>query len=190
MQDLFLIFSLKNFIVWNFTLEPEKHLELLFGYHWVIDWGLLFCLFLSLFANECQVVLPFFVEKTVLFLSNCLCILSKINWACLCRYISRLYPVLLIMCLKVKVKVTPLCLTLCDPMDNTVHGMLQARILEWVAYPFSSISSRPRNRTRVSCIAGGFFTNWAIREAPILCLSLTSATLSYSMSWASQVAQW
>ena len=39
------------------------------------------------------------------------------------------------------------------------------RILEWVAYPFSSRSSWPRNWTRVSCIAGGFFTNWAIREA-------------------------
>ena len=39
------------------------------------------------------------------------------------------------------------------------------RILEWVAYPFSSGSSWPRNRTRVSCIAGRFFTNWAIREA-------------------------
>ena len=41
------------------------------------------------------------------------------------------------------------------------------RILECVAYPFSSGSSRPRNQTRVSCIAGGFFTNWAIREALI-----------------------
>ena len=39
------------------------------------------------------------------------------------------------------------------------------RILEWVAYPFSSGSSQPRNQTEVSCIAGGFFTNWAIREA-------------------------
>ena len=39
------------------------------------------------------------------------------------------------------------------------------RILEWVAYPFSSGSSQPRNRTGVSCIAGGFFTNWAIRKA-------------------------
>ena len=39
------------------------------------------------------------------------------------------------------------------------------RILEWVAYPFSRGSSRPRNQTRVSCIAGGFFTNWAFREA-------------------------
>ena len=40
------------------------------------------------------------------------------------------------------------------------------RVLEWVAYSFSSRSSWPRNRTGVSCIAGGFFTNWAIREAP------------------------
>ena len=42
------------------------------------------------------------------------------------------------------------------------------RILEWVAYPFSSESSQSRNWTRVSCIAGGFFTNWAIREAPLI----------------------
>ena len=42
------------------------------------------------------------------------------------------------------------------------------RILEWVAYPFSSGSFLPRNQTGVSCIAGGFFTNWAIREALIL----------------------
>ena len=42
------------------------------------------------------------------------------------------------------------------------------RILEWVAYPFSRGSSRPRNLTGVSCIAGGFFTDWAIREVPSL----------------------
>ena len=48
-----------------------------------------------------------------------------------------------------------------------VHGILQARILEWVAYPFSSRSSWPGNRTEVSCIAGRFFTNWAIREAKL-----------------------
>ena len=42
------------------------------------------------------------------------------------------------------------------------------RILQWVAYPFSSESSRPMNWTKVSCTAGGFFTNWAIREA--LCI--------------------
>ena len=44
---------------------------------------------------------------------------------------------------EVKVKVTQWCPTLCDPMDYTVHGILQARILEWVAFPFSSRSSQP-----------------------------------------------
>ena len=43
------------------------------------------------------------------------------------------------------------------PHDYRVHGILQARILEWVASPFSRGSSRPRDRTGVSCIAGGFF---------------------------------
>ena len=54
---------------------------------------------------------------------------------------------------------------LCDPKDYTVHGILQARILEWVAFPFSRGSYQPRDQTQVSHIAGEFFTNWAIREA-------------------------
>ena len=62
-------------------------------------------------------------------------------------------------------KAAQLCLTLCDPMVYTVHEILQAITLEWVAFPFSRGSSQPRDRTQVSCIAGGFFTNWATREA-------------------------
>ena len=110
------------------------------------------------------------------------------------------------------VKITQSFLTLCNPMDYTVYGILLARIPEWVAFPFSegsifpaqgSIpgllhcrwilyqlihkgssrilewvaylfsggSSQPRNWTRVSCIAGRFFTNWAIRKAPCLLYS-------------------
>ena len=57
-----------------------------------------------------------------------------------------------------KVKVAQLCPTLCGPRDYTVHGILQARILEWVAFPFSRGSSHPRDRTQVSSMAGGFFT--------------------------------
>ena len=61
--------------------------------------------------------------------------------------------------IKVKVKVAQSRPTLCDPMDYTVHGILQARILEWIAFPFPSGSSQPRDQTQVSSIAGGFFTS-------------------------------
>ena len=54
---------------------------------------------------------------------------------------------------------------LCDPMDYTVHGILQARILEWVTFPFSRVSSQPRDWTQVSPTASEFFTSWATREA-------------------------
>ena len=57
----------------------------------------------------------------------------------------------------VKVKVAQSCPTLCNPMDCT-HGILQARIQEWIAFPFSRESSQPGNRTQVSHIAGTFFT--------------------------------
>ena len=55
------------------------------------------------------------------------------------------------------VKVAQLCPTVCDPLDCIIHGILQTTILEWVAYPFSRGFSQARNRTRISCMAGGFF---------------------------------
>ena len=63
------------------------------------------------------------------------------------------------------------CPTLCDPMacsppGSSVHGMLQARTLEWVAMLSSRGPSQPRDWTSISCMAGGFFTIWATREAP------------------------
>ena len=59
--------------------------------------------------------------------------------------------------------------TLCDPKDycllgSSVHGILQARILEWVAIPFSRRSSQTRDQTQVPCIAGEFLTIWTTRE--------------------------
>ena len=54
----------------------------------------------------------------------------------------------------------------CSPPGSSVHGILQASILEWVAISFSRGSSQSKNRTQVSCIVGRFFTNWATREAP------------------------
>ena len=59
------------------------------------------------------------------------------------------------LCSKLKVKAAHLCPTLCDPVDYTVLGILQARILEWVAFPFSRESSQPRDQTQVSYIASG-----------------------------------
>ena len=73
--------------------------------------------------------------------------------------------------LKVKEsEVAQSCPTLCNPMDcslsvSSVLGIFQARVLEWIAFSFSRGSSQPRNRTWVSCIAGGRFTIWATREA-------------------------
>ena len=65
-----------------------------------------------------------------------------------------------------------LCLTFCDPVDcslpvSSVRGILQAKILEWVAMPSSRRSSRPRDPIHVSCIAGGFFTAVALRKKSI-----------------------
>ena len=77
-------------------------------------------------------------------------IIKVFNYYIICHFCSHT--------LKVIVKVTQLCPTLCDPMDYTVHGILQARILEWVAFAFSRGSSQPKDRTQVSHIAGEFIT--------------------------------
>ena len=83
-----------------------------------------------------------------------------------CHFFYMGTPVLSLQSLnEVKMRVTWSCPTLCNPMDYPVHGILQARILEWVAFPFSRGSSQPRDWTQVSCTAGRFFTSWATREA-------------------------
>ena len=70
-------------------------------------------------------------------------------------------------------EVAQLCQTLCDPMDcslpgSSTRGILQARVLEWVAVSFSRRSSQPRDQTWVSLIAGRHFTIWATREVDSL----------------------
>ena len=62
-------------------------------------------------------------------------------------------------CFKIQMKDVQECTTLCDPMDYTVHAILQARTMEWVAFPFSRGSSQPRDQTQVSRTAGRFFTS-------------------------------
>ena len=69
-------------------------------------------------------------------------------------------------------EVTQSCLTLCDPMayslpGSSVHGIFQVIVLEWIAISFSRGSSQPSDRTRVSCTAGRFITDWATRHTYI-----------------------
>ena len=73
--------------------------------------------------------------------------------------------------MKLKVLVAQSCLTLCNPIDcsppgSSVDGILQVRILEWVAISFPRGSSWPRDWTHVSCIAGRFFIVWATGKVP------------------------
>ena len=94
---------------------------------------------------------------------------------CLCSY-SIWFSYLVCMCLVIQS-----CLTLCNPMDcsppgSSVHGILQVRILEWVAMPSYKGSSQPRDWTQVSYIAGRFFTSWATREASSLIQPLKLCT--------------
>ena len=72
----------------------------------------------------------------------------------------------------------------CDPIDYTVHGILQARILEWVTFPPSRGSSQPRNRTQVSFTACGFFfTSWGTRESQECWKSSLFPWLEWSVPW-------
>ena len=93
-------------------------------------------------------------------------------------------------------EVTQLSPTLCDLMDgglpvSSVHGILQARILEWVVIPFSRRSSPSRYRTQVLCIARRFFTFWATREVgrEPECHSAIVAELGKLMFWETVVAK-
>ena len=84
-------------------------------------------------------------------------------------------------------EVTQSCQTLCNPMDyslsgSSVHGILQTRILEWVAFLFSRGSSWPRDRTWVSCTACRFFTIWAPRK-PIVKVKSLSRVLLFVTPW-------
>ena len=88
------------------------------------------------------------------------------------------------------VLVAQLCPTFCDPMGyslpgSSVHGILQARILKWVAIPFFRGSSWPRDQTWVSLIAGRFFTIWATREA--LFNIQKSIIFQYISFWKSEI---
>ena len=84
-------------------------------------------------------------------------------------------------------EVAQLCPTLYDPMDcslpgSSLHGILQARVLEWVAISFSRGSSRPRDQTRVSCIPGRHFNLWATREAQGMCQKWDTSHIGFGLT--------
>ena len=104
---------------------------------------------------------------------------------------------------KAKRKLTPLythakslqsCPTLCDPTycsppGSCVHGILQARVLKWVAIPFSRGSSQPKDRTQGSRTAGWFFTSWATREALYTSYQVANAYKHSEFKWL-HLKQW
>ena len=106
------------------------------------------------------------IFHSLLWLSNItLYIQTTILYTFICRWTIRLFP-----CLKWS-EVVQSYPTLCDPMDcslpgSSVHGIFQARVLEWVAISFSRGSAQPRVQTQVSHTTGRRFTIWATREAP------------------------
>ena len=113
--------------------------------------------FVTLGESVCQVL------WCLALLNSCSCWrVNLTNKLCMClRFFFRL---------NVLVLVAQSCLILCDPMDcsppgSSVHEILQATVLEWVAISFSRGSSWPRDQTQVSCTAGRFFTDWTTREA-------------------------
>ena len=96
-----------------------------------------------------------------------------------CAILIGLFYLAYVLKVHMKVKVTQSCLTLWYPMYYRVHGILQARILEWVAFPFSRGSSQHRGRTQVSCTAGWFFTIWVTSKAPYFHFSRFTYIVEY-----------
>ena len=101
---------------------------------------------------------------------------SSLEWRASCPNIFTKNMLCVRHCSRHCAKSFQLCLTICNPMDCSlpgcsVHGILQARILEWVAMPSSRGSSRPRDWTHISCgsyTGGGFFLKTEPPEKPIL----------------------
>ena len=104
--------------------------------------------------NHSRLQLLYFIRRVILILIICVflvCLVKYTLWICVSTAQS-----FLILCNAMD----------CSPPGSSVHGMHQARILGWVAIPFSRVSSWPMNWTQVSCIAGRFFTVWDLRANP------------------------
>ena len=121
-------------------------------------------------------------------------------WSGVDRLWKIMYIIICIIIIYMFIHMSHVCLvnrshpTTCDPMDcnppgSSVHGILQARTLEWVAMPSSRGSSQPKNWTQISHIAGGFFTIWATREALVSMYIILSLYVCLYISCEVEVAQ-
>ena len=91
-----------------------------------------------------------------------------------------------------KVKVAQWCPSLCNPMDYTVHGILQARILEWVAFLFPRRSSQPRDQTRISlfCILHWQESSWPQHHSLLVCPDSSRLTIWFTWAHAFYPRAW
>ena len=146
-----------------FTPEPPREAQNFVSLHGVtgrhdwgteLDWTHSIYLFLHSYASKNHLSCDQLVTIIIVFLKNRVWLLYNVVLASAVQWSES----------ALKVKVAQSRPTLCDPMDcslpgSSVHGILLARILEWVAITFSRESSQPRDQTQVSCIADGFFTS-------------------------------
>ena len=133
--------------------------------------SILLCLYpeLKLLDHMVIIFLNFFCGNSILFSRVAVLLFIPANMCTkvlVFLHFPSAYYFLFLLIVVVVVLVSQSCLTLCDPTDcsppgSSVCGILQARILEWVAIPFSRGSFWCRDRIQVSCIAGRFFTMWA-----------------------------
>ena len=147
------------------------------------SWVLLFLSRSHILMPKCEsVIVGFFIFQEKLEMCNCLLISTfHIPWGPSAGWVVTSDALCVL--------VTRWCLTLCGPMGDSppgssIHGIFQARVLEWIAISFSRGSSWPRDWTWVSCIAGKLFTVWSTREAP------TSDVPTYYLMWCTWFCLW
>ena len=150
-------------------------------FHFLVLWIAYspFCLFSHFFVHICV----FFSWK-----SFSICYATSL-WIMYIENIFVKFAVDIFNLLKCLLTYTYICAQSCPTLcDYTVHGILPARILEWVVFPFSRESSQPRDWTQVSCIADGFFTSWATgkpKKTGVGSLSLLQwIFLTQELNWA------
>ena len=160
-------YKLCNF-KWFFSCFFCQSLTVSFLFKFIFNWRL--------------IALPYRIVFccTIIWISHKCIYISPTSWACL-PIISYLFSVLY-HCMKESESVSHSAVSdsfaTYSPPSSSVHAILHARLLEWVAIPFSRRSSPPGDQTQVSCTAGRFSTIWATRETPYHCIVLAETNVN------------